>query len=175
MAGRYATAIFELAQEENALGPVEADLSALKAMIGESSDLSRLVRSQAFGHDAQARAMKGLLAGMQAHTLTTQFVMVVVGKRRLFALPGIIDSFGRLLANLRGEVQAEVTSARPLSDGETAELIAVLKARLGREPKLESRIDPGLLGGLIVKVGSRMIDSSLRSKLTGIRLAMRGN
>jgi F-type H+-transporting ATPase subunit delta len=112
---------------------------------------------------------------MGAAKLTTNFVLTVTSKRRLFALLDIIRSFERLLAKLRGEVQATVISARALSDAETVELKAALKAKLGREPRLETKVDPALLGGLVVKVGSRMIDSSIRTKLTGMRAAMRGN
>lgn len=174
LAGRYANAVFELAQEQKALDAVAADFAALKAMITASSDLARLVRSPAFGQDDQTRALTAVLEKMGANALTVKFLSLLVEKRRLFALEAIIASFGRLVAALKGEVQAEVSSARALSDGETAELKSVLKAKLGREPRLETRIDPTLLGGLIVKVGSRMIDSSLRTKLNGLRSAMRG-
>ena len=102
-------------------------------------------------------------------------MLTLAAKRRLFALNDIIRAFERLVAKLRGEVQAQVTSARALSDAETVELKAILKSKLGRDPRLEAKVDPTLLGGLVVKVGSRMIDSSLRTKLNGIRAAMRGN
>ena len=107
--------------------------------------------------------------------MTTQFLLLVAAKRRLFALAGIIKSYESLVARSRGETHAEVTSARPLADSELAELKTALKARLGREPRLNTNVDPSLLGGLVVKVGSRMIDSSLRTKLTGIRAAMKGH
>lgn len=174
LAGRYANAVFELAQDQKVLDAVAGDFTALKAMIAASSDLARLVRSPAFGQDDQARALKAVLEKMGAQALTVKFLLLLAAKRRLFALEAIIAAFGRLVAALKGEVQAEVTSARALSDGETAELKAALKAKLGREPRLETRIDPSLLGGLVVKVGSRMIDSSLRTKLNGMRSAMRG-
>jgi F-type H+-transporting ATPase subunit delta len=175
LAGRYATAVFELAQEARSVDALEKDFASLRGMIANSADLARLVRSPVFGHEEQGKAMKAVLEAMGTSTLATQFVLTLAAKRRLFALVDIIDAFGRLLANQRGEVQAEVTSARALSDAETADLKAVLKAKLGREPRLETKVDPTLLGGLVVKVGSRMIDSSLRTKLTGIRAAMRGN
>jgi F-type H+-transporting ATPase subunit delta len=104
-----------------------------------------------------------------------QFVLTLAAKRRLFILGDVIRAFESILARHRGEVRAEVTSARALSSDEIVELKATLKSRLGREPRLEAKVDPTLLGGLVVKVGSRMIDSSLRTKLTGIRAAMRGN
>ncbi|HEY0107379.1 MAG TPA: F0F1 ATP synthase subunit delta [Rhizomicrobium sp.] len=175
IAGRYATAIFELAQDGNQIAAVEKDLAALRGLIAQNADLARLVRSPAFSHEEQAKAMTAVLDRMGAAKLTTQFVLVIAAKRRLFHLVDIIRSFERLLAGRRGEVEASVTSARPLSDGEILELKAALKARLGREPRLEAKVDPTLLGGLVVKVGSRMIDSSLRTKLTGLRAAMRGN
>ena len=175
LAGRYATAVFELAQETKALPDVERDFASLRTMMAESADLTRLVKSPAFGADEQGKAMKAVLEKMEASKLGTQFVLTLAAKRRLFALSDIIAAFFRLLANARGEVQAQVTSARALSDAEMADLKAALKAKLGREPRLETKVDPNLLGGLVVKVGSRMIDSSLRTKLTGIRSAMRGN
>jgi F-type H+-transporting ATPase subunit delta len=175
IAGRYATAIFELAQESGSIAAIETDFASLRAALESSADLTRLVRSPAFGHEEQGHAMKAILDKMGASDLGTKFVLVLTAKRRLFYLIDIIKSFERILAGRRGEVQATVTSARKLNDGETAELKAALKAKLGREPRLETKVDPTLLGGLVVKVGSRMIDSSLRTKLNGLRAAMRGN
>lgn len=173
--GRYANAVFELAQEEKSVDAVERDFVALRGLIEQNPDLARLVQAPVFSREDQARAMKAVLEKMAAAKLTTKFVLTVTAKRRLFVLLDIIRSFERLIARLRGEVQATVISARALSDSETVELKAVLKAKLGRDPRLETKVDPALLGGLVVKVGSRMIDSSIRTKLTGIRAAMRGN
>lgn len=175
LAGRYATAVFELAQEQNAVDSLERDLLALKAMIDESSDLSRLVKAPVFSAEEQAGGMRAVLSAMQASPLATKLVLMVAEKRRLFVLTDIIKSFERLVANLRGEVSAQVTSARPLSDAQTEELKSILRSKLGREARLEAKVDPSLLGGLVVKVGSRMIDSSLRTKLDGLRVAMRGH
>lgn len=175
LAGRYATAIFDLARDGNAIDTVEKDFLSLKAMLASSADLSRLVRSPAFSKESQAKALKALLAQMGASRLTTQFMLLLTSKRRLFILTDVIRAFERMVARQRGEVQAEVTSARELNTTEIGELKAALKAKLGREPRLDTKIDPTLLGGLVVKVGSRMIDSSLRTKLNGIRAAMRGN
>jgi F-type H+-transporting ATPase subunit delta len=175
LAGRYANAVFELAQEEKSVEAVERDFIALRSMIGRNPDLARLVKAPVFSREEQGRAMGAILEKMGAAKLTTQFILTVASKRRLFVLTDIIRSFDRLIAKLRGEVQAQVTSARALSDAETVELKAILKSKLGRDPRLETKVDPTLLGGLVVKVGSRMIDSSLRTKLTGIRAAMRGN
>ena len=175
LAGRYANAVFELAQEQGLVDAVAADFAALKSAIAASSDLARLVKSPLFSHEDQARALKAILDKMGVGALTTKFLMTLTGKRRLFALEDVIAAYGRLVARLKGEVEAQVTSAHALNSAQTAELKSVLKARLGREPRLDARVDPTLLGGLVVKVGSRMIDSSIRTKLAGIRAAMRGN
>jgi F-type H+-transporting ATPase subunit delta len=174
LAGRYATAMFELAQEGNSVDAVAADFDAIRAAIHGSADLARLVRSPAFSEADQTNGLKAVLEKMGVSPLTLKFVALLAAKRRLFALEAIMTSYGRLVAKQKGEVMAEVTSARPLSDSETAELKRVLKSGLSREPRLETRVDPALLGGLVVKLGSRMIDSSIRTKLNGIRAAMKG-
>ena len=174
LAGRYASAVFDLAREQNVIDAVSADLGAVAAMIGSSKDLARFVQAPVFSSDMQKKGMDALLAKIGANTLTKNFVLLLASKRRLSALADIIRSFEALVAAQKGEVQASVTSARALSDAETNALKAALKAKLGREPRLQSKVDPSLLGGLVVKVGSRMIDSSLRTKLNGIRIAMRG-
>lgn len=174
LAGRYATAVYELAREQGVVDAVSADLAALGRALGESPDLARLVKSPVFGAAEQVRALTPVLAAIGLSPLSTKFVLTVARKRRLSALEAIIAAFERLVARARGETEAEVTAARPLKDNEISELKAVLKARLGREPRLSTRVDPALLGGLVVKVGSRMIDTSLRTKLDGLRAAMRG-
>jgi len=174
IAERYATAILELAQEERSVESVERDLGNLRQIISESADLTRFVRSPIFSRADHVKGMKAVLATIDASALSTRFVLTLASKRRLFALSEIIGTFQKQLAKLRGEVDAQVTSAHVLSDSETAELKSVIRSKLGREPRLDAKVDPSLLGGLIVKVGSRMIDSSLRTKLNGIRLAMRG-
>jgi F-type H+-transporting ATPase subunit delta len=174
IAGRYATAIFELAQDGGAIAAVENDFKALQAQLEDSGDFARFVRSPVFSHDEQSKALTAILERMGASRLGTNFVLLLAAKRRLFYLSDIIKSFQRILAARRGEIAAQVTAARALRDNEIQELKAALKARLGREPQLETKVDPTLLGGLVVKVGSRMIDTSLRSKLNGLRAAMRG-
>ena len=174
LAGRYANAVFELAQEEKAVDLLADDFTALSRLIGESRDLARLIKAPVYSREEQGKAIKAVLEKMGASALATQFVLTLAAKRRLFALPDIIRAYERLVAQLKGEVRAEVTSARPLSEAETAQLKSVLKAKLGREPRLQTFVDPSLLGGLVVRVGSRMIDSSLSTKLNGIRSAMRG-
>ena len=175
LAGRYATAAFELAVEGGNLDAVAADLAALKAMVKASPDLARLVRAPVFSRDDQKKGMTALLTKMGAQALTLHFIRLLASKRRLFALTDIIQAFEAMAAARRGEVAAQVISARALNDRELASLKEVLKAKLGREPKVDAEVDPTLLGGLIVKVGSKMIDTSLRTKLNGLRTAMRGH
>lgn len=175
IAGRYATAIFDLAQEEKAVEIVEKDFSALKTMISDSDDLARFVKAPIFSRDEQKKGINAILHRMEAADLTRRFVLLLTSKRRLFMLADIIRTFDLLVARQRGEIAAQVTSARALSDAETAEIKSILKSGLGRDPQLEAKVDPSLLGGLVVKVGSRMIDSSLRTKLNSIRTAMRGS
>jgi F-type H+-transporting ATPase subunit delta len=175
LAGRYATALFELAMEERAVDTVAKDLAGLKALLAESQDLTRLVRAPVFSADEQRAGMEAVLQRMEVAPLTMRFVLTLARKRRLFALTDIIRAYEELLGQQKGEIDAEVSAARPLTEAETSELKAVLKAKLGRDARLSTRVDPALLGGLVVKVGSRMIDSSLRTKLEGLRNAMRGH
>lgn len=175
LAGRYATALFELAMEERAVDTVAQDLAELKTLLAESPDLTRLVKAPVFSAAEQSAGMDAVLRRMEAAPLTIKFVLTLARKRRLFALTDIIRAFEEQLGRQRGEVDAEVSAARPLSEAETNELKAVLKAKLGREARLSAKVDPALLGGLVVKVGSHMIDSSLRTKLEGLRSAMRGH
>ena len=175
IAVRYATAVFELAQEEKSVEALEQDFASLQAMIDETPELARLVSAPVFSREDQAKGLNGVLHRMEAAPLTRRFVLMLAGKRRLFMLTDIIRAFNQAVAKLRGEVSAQVTSARPLNDAEVASLKDILKSKLGRDARLEAKVDPSLLGGLVVKVGSRMIDSSLRTKLNGIRAAMRGN
>jgi len=175
LAGRYAAALFELAGEQHAVDAVSADLAAFRKAMAANADLARVVKSPVFSREDQGKALKAVLEKLGANALTTQFVLLLAAKRRLFALTGIIRAYESLVAKSRGETHAEITSARPLADAELAAIKSALKARLGREPRLDAKVDPALLGGLVVKVGSRMIDSSLRTKLTGLRAVMKGN
>jgi F-type H+-transporting ATPase subunit delta len=174
LAGRYATAVFELARESGAIDAVSADLTTLRTALRESADLAHLVKSPVFSAEEQTRALTPVLVLLNLSPLSTKFILTVAHKRRLFALEAIIAAYERLAARGRGEIAAEVTAARALKDDEMTSLKAVLKARLGREPRLSSRVDPTLLGGLVVKVGSRMIDTSLRAKLEGLSAVMKG-
>jgi F-type H+-transporting ATPase subunit delta len=175
IAERYALAVFELAQEQKVVETVGRDLATLKALIAQSADLARLVHAPIFTRREQQKGMDAILVKMGADPLTARFVLLLAAKRRLYLLPDAIRAFEKLLAKQLGQVDAEVASARALSDAECAALKAALKSKLGRDPQLHTSVDPALLGGLVVKVGSRMIDSSLRTKLNGIRLAMKGH
>ena len=174
LALRYATAAFELAAEERGLDRLSADFSGLKTMLAQSPELNRLVRSPLFSREEQAKGMQAVLEKAGAGDLTRKLVLLLAQKRRLFALANVIGAFEQLLARHRGEIAAEITSARELSAAETAELQNILKDKLGREPKVTAHVDPKLLGGLVLRIGSRMIDSSLRTKLNGLRAAMKG-
>jgi F-type H+-transporting ATPase subunit delta len=175
LAGRYANALFELAQEQKAIDAVSADLASLRKALETSPDLARLVKSPVFSAEDHAKALKAILAKMGAGALTTKFVLLLAEKRRLFILTGVIKAYESQVAKSRGETEAEVTAARALNDAEITELKSALKSKLGKEPRLHTKVDPSLLGGLVVKVGSRMIDSSLRTKLDGLRAAMKGH
>lgn len=175
VAERYATALFELASEERSVETVSRDFATLKALLSESPDLVRLVKAPVFSVEEQKLGMDAVLRRMEAAPLTVRFVLTLATKRRLFALNQIIDAYERRIAEQRGEINAEVSATRPLSDAETDELKRALREKLGRDARLSTKVDPSLLGGLVVKVGSQMIDSSLRTKLEGLRAAMRGH
>ncbi len=174
IAGRYATALFELADSAKALDAVADDLGALKAMIAESADLRRLIRSPVISRADQAKALDALLEQAQVSELTRRFIGVVGRNRRLFALPGMIDAYLGTLAERRGQVIAEVTSATALDERQLGDLGAALKRIVGGNVRIDSQVDPDLLGGLVVRVGSRMFDSSLRTKLTQLQMVMKG-
>jgi len=173
VAGRYATALFELAVDENAIDKVAGELAEIGKLIDESEDLTRLVRSPVFSADEQVRAMGAILEKAGITGITENFVKLTAKNRRLFALPGMIQGFRKLVAQHRGEVSAEVVSAHELSDDEVKDLSAALKASLGKDVHLHRSVDASLLGGLIVRVGSRMIDTSLRTKLNSLKIAMK--
>jgi len=174
LAGRYATALFGLADQQQALDEVAGDLIKLRQMIEESPDLSRLIRSPVLSREAQARAMAALTEKAALSQTVRNFVAVVAQNRRLFALSGIIRGFLALVAERRGEVTAEVTAAQPLTDGQLSAINEQLNRAIGSKVAVEVRVDPAIIGGLVVKVGSRMVDGSLRTKLTRLQLAMRG-
>jgi F-type H+-transporting ATPase subunit delta len=173
MAGRYASALFDLANESSQVDQVQADLARFKALLDGSDDLKRLVKSPVFSADDQLKAIAAVLDKAGIGGIAANLVKVVASNRRLFAVESIIRGFNALVAKARGEVTAEVTVAEDLSAANSKTLSAALKDVLGKEPKIEVKVDPTILGGLIVKVGSRMIDTSLRTKLNSIRTAMK--
>ena len=174
LAARYAAALFDLAEEAKQLDAVAGDLRQLKAMISASPDLSRLLRSPVLSRSDQARALAAVLSQAGAGDLTKRFAGLVAENRRLFALADMIDAFLADLARRRGEVTASVTSAAPLSEEQQAHLTDALRRALGAKVSVELNTDRNLIGGLIVKVGSRLIDSSLKSKLQRLQLVMKG-
>jgi len=173
IAERYATALFELADETGTLDTVAGDLKGLAAMIEESADLLKFIRSPLYSRGEHTRALEAILSKSGASDLTNQFVGTVAQHRRLFVLRDIIKSYAQMLAKKRGQVSALVASAHPLSDAQLNEIKQVLKGQLGSDVALETSVDPSLLGGLVVRVGSRMIDSSLRTKLNRLQLNLK--
>lgn len=172
VAGRYASALFELASESSKAADVESDLGKFQGLLDESPDLVRLVRSPVIAADDQSRAIAAILDRAGISGLAANFLKLVANNRRLFVIQDIIKAYRALAAKARGEVSAEVTSAVPLNSEQIAALKEMLKASVGKDVTLQSRVDPSLLGGLIVKLGSRMIDSSLKTKLQNIKLAL---
>ncbi len=174
LAGRYAAAIYELAEADKALDAVADDLAVFGKMIDTSDDLRRLIRSPVISRDEQEKAVLAIADKAGMNKLTRNFIGVIASNRRLFALPDMITAYQALLASRRGEATAEVVSAKELTDAQMGALNDALKKAVGTKVSVDAKVDPGLLGGLIVKVGSRMVDSSLRTKLQQLHLAMKG-
>lgn len=174
LAGRYVAALFDLADEQKALDQVAGDLTALRGLIDESADLRRLMGSPLYGRDQQVKAMGAVLAKAGVSDLTRKFVLVVAQNRRLFALRGMIEGFLAELARRRGEITAKVTVARPLTAEQEKRLEETLRGAVGGKVRIDTKIDESLIGGLIVQVGSRMVDGSLKTKLQKLQNAMKG-
>jgi F-type H+-transporting ATPase subunit delta len=174
LAERYASALFDLADEQKQLDEVASDLSTLKNMLAASADLRRLVRAPLISRAEQGAAMAAVMNRAGLSPLTVKFVGLVASKRRLFALSGMIDAYLAELARRRGETTAEVTSAQPLAPAQVAALEDQLKAAMGKKVAVKLAVDPALIGGMVVRVGSRMVDSSLKTRLNKLRLAMKG-
>jgi F-type H+-transporting ATPase subunit delta len=174
MAGRYATALFELARDNKAVDAVKKDLDQFDALVSGSADLNRLVRSPVFGVDEQLKALSAILAKAGITGLAANFLRVITTNRRLFAVRDMIRAYRALVARHKGEVTAQVTVAEKLNDKNLDALKSALKSVTGgKDIDLEVEVDPAIIGGLIVKVGSRMVDSSLRTKLNSIKIAMK--
>ena len=172
--GRYASALYDLASENKAVTAVEDDLDSLVQALAQSADLAALIRSPRVTRAAAAKAIDGVAGVLVLSPLTRNFLGVLASNGRLSALPLIARAFAAIAANARGEVTAEVTSAHPLDDDQFKALTAKLTAREGREVRIKSTVDPALLGGLVVKIGSRQIDSSIRTRLNSLAAAMKG-
>jgi F-type H+-transporting ATPase subunit delta len=173
VSGRYATALFELARDEKSVDAVKADLDRFDAMLADSADLKRLVRSPVFSSDAQSRALAAILDRAGISGIAANFLRVLTKNRRLFAVADVIRAFRALVAKFKGEATADVTVAEALSDKNLDALKTSLKSVTGKDVTLNVKIDPSIIGGLVVKLGSRMVDSSLRTKLNSIKHAMK--
>ncbi|MBB4103898.1 F-type H+-transporting ATPase subunit delta [Rhizobium borbori] len=173
VAERYASSLFEVALEAGKVDAIGAALDGFQALIDESADLKRLVLSPVFTAEDQTNALVALAQKAGLDALVTNFLKVVAGNRRLFALPGMIKAYRQIAAAHRGEVTADVTSAHALTAEQDSELKAALKGVTGKDVTLAVTVDPSILGGLIVKVGSRQIDTSLRTKLSTLKLALK--
>lgn len=173
VAERYAGSLYDLAAEANSVAAVEAELARFEAMLNESADLTRLIKSPVFSAEEQSKAVGAVLDKAGIGGLASNFLRVIAQNRRLFAIPSIIAAFRRIAAEARGETSAEVTSAHALSAEQEAELKATLKSVAGKDVAIAVTVDPSLLGGLIVKMGSRQIDTSLKTKLASLKLALK--
>lgn len=173
VAQRYASSLYELAKEANEVDSVGRDLDGFAKLIEESGDFKRLVVSPVFSADQQLRAISAITEKAGLTGLVANFLKVVAKNRRLFVLPGIIRAYRAIVARERGEVTAEVASAHELSADQEKDLRATLKDVTGKDVMLHVTVDPSLLGGLVVKVGSRQIDTSLRTKLSSLKLALK--
>jgi F-type H+-transporting ATPase subunit delta len=173
MAGRYATALFELARETNAIDQVQSDLKFFDALIASNPDLMRLVRSPVFGADEQEKALAAVLDKAGIGGIAAKFLGVVTGNRRLFAVRDMIRGFNKLVAAHKGEVTAQVTVAEQLNDARMNDIRSALRDVTGKDVQIDMTIDPSIIGGLKVKLGSRMVDASLRTKLNSIKIAMK--
>ena len=174
IAGRYASALFNLSKEGNAIGPVADDLERIAALIAESPDLGRFLRSPIRKREEQGRGMDALLSRAGIGPYASNFVRLLAKNGRLFALPAAISAFRALVAKENGVVTANVTSAEPLSAAQDASLKAELSRLIGATVVIDAKVDQSLLGGLVVRVGSRQIDGSLKTKLDRLAVAMKG-
>ncbi|HKG76809.1 MAG TPA: F0F1 ATP synthase subunit delta [Beijerinckiaceae bacterium] len=173
VAGRYASALFELARDQRAVDAVAGDLDRFDALIRESPDLQRLVRSPVFTAEEQGKAVGAILDQAGIGGLAGNFIRLVTTNRRLFALPDMIRGYRKLVAESKGIVRAEVRLAEPPSDRVLNDIKAALREVANAEVDVDVKVDPNLIGGMVVQMGSRMVDASLRTRLNAIRLAMR--
>ncbi len=174
LAGRYATALFDLAREAKAIDAVEASLAKVQKALSESSDFASLTTNASISRDAAKKAVAAIAKALKLDTLTAKTLGVLAENRRLAETAGVARAFAALASAYRGEITAEVTSAHALSAAQTKALSAQLKARVGRDVAIASKIDPTILGGLTVKIGSTLIDNSIKTRLNSLAQAMKG-
>jgi len=174
LSGRYATALYDLANDASALDVVADDLRKLDQMMVSFDELKRMIRSPIISRADQSSALRKILEKFGASTLTINFVGVLASNRRLFVLPDIIKDYLKILSGARGEMTADVSSAKDLSENQKLELVDALQDAVDGKVLLNTKVEPSLLGGLVIKIGSRMVDSSLQTKLQKLKLAMRG-
>lgn len=173
IAGRYATAVFELARDGKALKALEADAAALEEALGSSADFRDLITSPIYDREEQSKAIAAIVAKMGLGELVSNTLALMAQKRRLFVLPQLVEALQALIADEKGEVTAEVAAAKALTKAQQDKLAKALKAAVGKDVNIKLAVDESLIGGLVVKVGSKMIDSSIRSKLAGLQNAMK--
>lgn len=174
LAGRYAVALFDLARESNAIDSVQKSLGTLKAGLAESADLKALVESPVVSRADAANAIAAVAKALKLDSLTAKFLGVLAENRRLADVAGMIGAYDAIVAAHRGEVTAKVTSAHPLTAAQLKELAANLKTRVGRDVQIATTVDPAILGGLVVQLGSQLIDGSIRTRLNSFAQAMKG-
>jgi F-type H+-transporting ATPase subunit delta len=174
LAGRYATALFDLSRDSDQIATVEQSLATLKAALAESQDFKALTASPLLSRSDASRGVAAAAGAMKLDALTANFLGVLAGNRRLSQLGPVMRAFGQLAADHRGETTAQVTSAHPLTSDQVSQLKTQLKARVGRDVSVDLSVDPAILGGLVVKIGSQMIDSSIKTRLNTLAHAMKG-
>ena len=174
LAGRYAHALLDLAESKKKLDAVADDLRAFRRLVAESADIRRLLRNPLISRAQQTKALHRVLEKAKADPITVNFAMVAARNGRIFALPEMAEAYLNELARRRGEVTAKVTSARDLTDKQRQQLEQALQSSIGGKVNIETSVDPSLIGGMVLRVGSRMIDNSLRSKLNRLQHAMKG-
>ena len=170
---RYAQALFELAKDQGDVGVVEADLQSLKAMRAESADLRTLIGSAVFDAETKGRCLAAIAEAAEFSPTTRKFLGLVAANRRASAIPAMIFSFEKLAADDRGAISAQVTTALPLTESQSRALAAALREALGKDPEIETRVDPAILGGIKVRVGSRLYDASLKTRLDSLKFALK--
>lgn len=170
---RYAQALFDLAREQDTIAAVEADLKSLKKALAESADLRRLLISPAFDAEAKARGLAAIAEKARFHATTRKFLGLAAANGRASHIAGVVTAFERLSAEHRGVVAAEVVTALPLTPAQNKGVAAALRTALGKDPEISTRVDPSILGGIKVRVGSRLFDASLKSRLDSLKFALK--